>query len=230
MEQTWGEKISGAPPTSYRHPLQEPFYSSMTTYRVDNGQFRRVFHLFIVFTALALPLLAGCGMPQQYQSSVPVVDEPAGSGAPGTIPPIDLPPDDARRTVLEFAYAQLGEPYTQWPNNPALSCGRGSATCTRDGPDCWDCSGFTRGAYRQVGVELGPTTYYQINDGVKVGLDQATWLPGDLMLYCDANGPYHVALYAGNGIMIHASNCLDGVISNPVYTADLCSVRRLIQA
>jgi cell wall-associated NlpC family hydrolase len=198
----------------------------MTTYRLDNCQFRRQLRLLLAL--LLLLLLTACGMPQTYISSPPLVDASPGTG--GTLPPLDLPPDDARRTVLAFAFAQLGEPYTQWPNNPALSCGRGSATCTRDGPDCWDCSGFTRGAYRQVGVELGPTTFYQIDNGVAVGLDMAAWAPGDLMLYCDANGPYHVAMYAGNGMMIHAANCDAGVISNPVYTDSLCSVRRLIAA
>ncbi len=179
-------------------------------------------NMLVALLLLALPLLA-CGPIARIAS--PITPAP---GEGGTLPPINLPPDDARRTVLEFAYAQLGDPYTQWPNNPALSCGRGSATCTRDGPDCWDCSGFTRGAYRQIGVELGPTTYYQINDGIGVSGGMESWNPGDLLLYCDANGPYHVALYAGNGQMIHAANCADGTIAHAVYLADLCSVRRII--
>jgi len=160
----------------------------------------------------------------------------AGGGAGGAI--VDLPPGDLRAVAVNFAIAQDGKPYTQWPNNPALSCGRGSATCTRSGPDCFDCSGLTQTAYKHAGITLGPTTYYQINDGVSVsctvadlnGAATTCWQPGDLVLFLDGSGPYHVAMYTGAGMFIEALNCGDGVMhwARPAGSFPRISVRRIV--
>src|SRR3712207_2600191 len=78
---------------------------------------------------LALLLLA-CGPFAQFS--------PGGRGSVPYDPvPIvfdDLPAGDPRAIAVNFAIAQEGKLYTQWPNNPKLSCGRGSATCQRTGP------------------------------------------------------------------------------------------------
>ncbi len=207
----------------------------MTTYRLDNCQFRRVVHLFIVFGVLAS--LSACAAVEQT-----TVPPSAGGGAPWENPPGDdvtaLPPGDLRGIAVNFAVAQDGKPYTQWPNNPALSCGRGSATCTRTGPDCFDCSGLTQTAYKQAGITLGPTTYYQIQDGVPVSCSAADlrgaattcWQPGDLALFLDRGDPYHVAMYVGNGMFIEALNCSDGVMywERPANTLTSIHVRRIV--
>src|SRR3712207_2138727 len=87
----------------------------------------------VASVVLALVLLA-CGPLAQFSSG--------GSGTPPYNPvPIvfdDLPPDDPRAIAVNFAIAQDGKPYTQWPANPALSCGRGGGGCTRTGPECFD--------------------------------------------------------------------------------------------
>ena len=68
------------------------------------------------------------------------------------------------------------------------------------GPSAFDCAGLTQWAYRQAGVSLPRTSQAQAQVGRRVSLGQAQ--PGDLVIYrADAS---HVALYAGNGQVIHS--------------------------
>lgn len=86
--------------------------------------------------------------------------------------------------VVEAALSQLGKPYVY-----------GSS-----GPNSFDCSGLTSWAWRQVGVSIPRTSSGQA--GLKVvPLDQLE--PGDLITYYSP--VHHVALYIGNGQIIHAS-------------------------
>ncbi len=184
-----------------------------------------------------LTLIAGLTL-----ACVPITQDSSGGSGAILQPPggdvVNLPPGDLRAIAVNFAVQQNGKPYTQWPNNPALSCGRGSATCTRIGPDCFDCSGLTQTAYKQAGVTIGPTTYYQINDGVSVpctaadlaGAATTCWQPGDLALFLDRGDPYHVAMYVGAGMFIEALNCGEGVLywQRTPSTLSSIMVRRII--
>ncbi|NGN69332.1 glycoside hydrolase [Streptomyces sp. A7024] len=87
--------------------------------------------------------------------------------------------------VLAFAKAQLGEPYV-W-----------GAT----GPNSWDCSGFTQGAYKAAGISLPRTTYDQVNMGTKI-TNKSDLKPGDMVFFYE--DVTHVGIYVGNGQMIHA--------------------------
>jgi peptidoglycan DL-endopeptidase CwlO len=99
--------------------------------------------------------------------------------------PTDLPPGSGRgATALAYAKQQLGEPYV----------------FGADGPGSWDCSGLTRMAWAQAGVELPHSAKQQYYQGPKVSRSQLE--PGDLVyFYSDLS---HVALYAGNGKILHA--------------------------
>ncbi|MDH6707383.1 cell wall-associated NlpC family hydrolase [Kitasatospora sp. MAA19] len=95
------------------------------------------------------------------------------------------PPASGRAaTVLQFAYAQLGKPY-----------GWGMT-----GPNSFDCSGLTGGAYRAANVKLPRMSQDQWNAGARV--DRSDLQPGDLVFfYPDI---HHVGVYIGDGKMIHA--------------------------
>ena len=85
-----------------------------------------------------------------------------------------------------------------------------------------DCSGFTQSVYANFGVSLPRTSYEQQNAGTEVSYADAQ--PGDLICYGG-----HVAIYMGNGRIVHASNSVDGIkISDNAAYRTIVSVRRLV--
>lgn len=90
--------------------------------------------------------------------------------------------------VIDFALAQIGDPYV-WGGN---------------GPNGWDCSGLMVGAYKQIGVNLPRTSRAQYGTGTPVAYGQ--WQPGDLLFYGSSAGSiHHVVMYIGDGQIVHAS-------------------------
>jgi cell wall-associated NlpC family hydrolase len=69
------------------------------------------------------------------------------------------------------------------------------------GPNSWDCSGLTQAAYKAAGVKLPHSSRGQMAYGKKVSKSQLK--PGDLVFFYSP--VHHVALYAGNGNVLHAS-------------------------
>ncbi|AZA13970.1 NlpC/P60 family protein [Corynebacterium choanae] len=88
--------------------------------------------------------------------------------------------------VLSAAFTKLGAPY-QW-----------GAT----GPDRFDCSGFVLWSYAQEGIAVPRTSQAQMAAGTPV--DIADLQPGDVIGFYP--GATHVGIYAGNGMVIHASD------------------------
>ena len=68
------------------------------------------------------------------------------------------------------------------------------------GPDQFDCSGLTMWAWGTVGVSLPHSAYGQYTSLPKVPLDAV--VPGDIIYY--GNVSPHVAIYVGNGQIVHA--------------------------
>ncbi|MGQ0631547.1 MAG: C40 family peptidase [Sporichthyaceae bacterium] len=100
----------------------------------------------------------------------------------------DMPvPDTARAAkAVSFALAQLGDRYV-W---------------AAAGPDAWDCSGLTMGAWRAAGVSLPHSSAQQYATGRKV--PRSELLPGDLVYFYSPIS--HVSIYIGNGKMVDAPN------------------------
>lgn len=74
-----------------------------------------------------------------------------------------------------------------------------------------DCSGLVQQVYRQLGVQVPRSTYEQAKNGKRVPLSQLR--PGDLVFYRpESRGPGHVAIYMGNGQVVHAANPNLGII------------------
>lgn len=91
------------------------------------------------------------------------------------------------------------------------------------GPVAFDCSGLTYWAYRQAGVTLPRTSQGQLHAGRQVPLAEAR--PGDLVVYrSDAS---HVAMYMGNGQVIHAPHPGAYVRYDPVGMMPVAGVTRV---
>lgn len=89
-----------------------------------------------------------------------------------------------------------------------------------------DCSGFTKQIYKKFGITLPRTSRSQPSAGRKIKASKAQ--PGDLFFYGDSDGINHVAIYMGNGKVVHASNRRDGIkISNAYYRKPICVVSYL---
>ena len=134
-------------------------------------------------------------------SPSPTPASPSPSPTPATPPPTPTPPpppapsppppsSGGARAAIDFAYAQLGEPYV-W----------GAA-----GPDSWDCSGLTMGAWAAGGVSLPHYSVAQYYASTPVTYAQLR--PGDLIFWAsdpaDPTSIFHVALYLGGDQMIQA--------------------------
>lgn len=119
--------------------------------------------------------------------------------------------EDSRASRSESDRADLGSVKPSGRAGAALEAAKtklGMAYVSgATGPSAFDCSGLTQWAYKQAGVSITRTTYTQANDGTRIGKSQLQ--PGDLVLfYSDL---HHVGLYAGNGMVLHASNPRGGV-------------------
>lgn len=115
--------------------------------------------------------------------------------------------------VIDFARAQIGKGYSQ-------------DSGLRLGPTHFDCSGLVYRAYQKVGVTLGLTTATQQHDGEAVTpVNAANLQPGDLIFYYSPIS--HVALYIGNGRIIHAANPSTGVVEADWDSMPVTSARRI---
>ena len=111
----------------------------------------------------------------------------AGSRGDGTVVTSSSP---LGAQVVEYAKQFLGVPYV-WGGN---------------GPNCFDCSGFTKYVYAHFGYTLNRTASAQLSNGVSVSRSELQ--PGDLIFF--DNGKVstpvsHVGIYVGDGQFIHAS-------------------------
>lgn len=75
-------------------------------------------------------------------------------------------------------------------------------------PSGFDCSGLTWYCYREIGVAIPRTSRTQYTVGKFIPADRTDLLqPGDLLFFGynrDPSRVHHVAIYSGNGMMIHA--------------------------
>ena len=120
----------------------------------------------------------------------PAPPSPSGSGGAGA--------------AVAFALAQLGDSYAHG--------GRG--------PNAWDCSGLTSGAWAAAGVSIPRTSRGQLHGLNRVSMSDLQ--PGDIVAYY--GGASHVGIYIGNGQIVHSSRpgrpvSVVGVNSMPVAGA-----------
>jgi len=121
--------------------------------------------------------------------------------------------DDLRMQIVAYAKQFIGTPY-QYAGN-SLTGGI-------------DCSAYTKQIIRPFGYVLDRSSSGQGNDGIAIGAHEL--LPGDLVFYGYSGDISHVALYIGQGQVIHATTSsgvkvtdMEGYMYKP-----LISYRRVI--
>lgn len=121
------------------------------------------------------------------------------------------------RQVLTTALSLMDKPYVIGGN----------------GPNTFDCSGYTTYVYKQHGISLPRTADAQIKVGVPVSKDQL--IAGDLVFfgYYNSRDVRHVGIYLGDGTFIHASSSNNRVIitslSSNYFVTNYKGATRLIR-
>lgn len=103
-----------------------------------------------------------------------------------------------RSAIIAYARQFLGNPYVY-----------GGTSLTNGA----DCSGFTQSIFAHFGIETGRSSRDQAVKGREIAVSSVR--PGDLLFYGSDNYINHVALYIGDGQVIHASTERTGIIISP---------------
>lgn len=116
---------------------------------------------------------------------------------------------DVRVSLVQYATQFVGNPYV-W----------GGTSLTRGA----DCSGFVLSVFANYGISLPHSSGAQSNCGTRISASEAQ--PGDLFFYGNGSRINHVAIYIGNGQVVHASSPKSGIkISSAYYRTPMKVVR-----
>ncbi len=124
----------------------------------------------------------------------------------------------AQATAASSAGSEVGKAVidyaTQFVGNPYVYGGTSLTNGT-------DCSGFVMSVYANFGVSLPHSSSALRSRGYDVG-GLANAQPGDIVCYSG-----HVALYIGNGQIVHASTSKTGIIISNANYRSILAVRRI---
>ncbi|MCQ2547066.1 MAG: G5 domain-containing protein [Clostridia bacterium] len=108
--------------------------------------------------------------------------------------------------LVNFGKQFLGNPY-KW-----------GGTSLTNGTDC---SGFIYSCYQHFGYDVPRMGFYKMGKGVCLAEAQ----PGDVIYY-----PGHYAMYAGNGMIVHAYNSHAGICMSSVHApGKILTIRRFVE-
>lgn len=128
------------------------------------------------------------------------VVQPLAASAPAPAP------KSVNQRAVDAAISRTGAPYAY-----------GAA-----GPSSFDCSGLIQWSYAQAGKSIPRTSQAQIASGRPVSVNQLQ--PGDIVGYY--SGVSHVAMYVGNGMVIHASTYGTPVKQVPLHSMPVVAAVR----
>ena len=102
---------------------------------------------------------------------------------------------NARQNLVNYALQFVGGPYRAGGNDPRTGV---------------DCSGFVRYVMQNgAGISMNRSSGSQATQGYAVSSSQMQ--PGDLLFYSGGSGINHVAMYIGDGKIVHASTYATGI-------------------
>ena len=109
-----------------------------------------------------------------------------------------------KEVTIEYNYGEISEELSALTQYVGYRYVFGGTSPTKG----WDCSGFTQYVFnKHFGISLPRTSGEQASRGTSVSKNTCSaWKPGDLLFYKEGGRISHVAIYLGNGQMIHALN------------------------
>lgn len=122
--------------------------------------------------------------------------------------------EELRKGIIEYALQYVGYKYVHG--------GTSLATGT-------DCSGFTCFIYADFGYSISRTPGGQYS-GAGRSIDYSEIQPGDIICYSSNGGKSctHVALYIGDGQIVHAANSRKGVITGAADYSPIIGIKNVI--
>lgn len=132
-----------------------------------------------------------------------VVTEPVGTYSSNA---------ELRSSIVNYAMQFLGNRYVHG----------GSSLVTGT-----DCSGFTSLIYKEFGYSLSRTPSGQLSSNGR-SIDYSQIQPGDIICYGKGGKCTHVALYMGNGQIIHSANSRKGVIISAADYDNILAIKNVI--
>lgn len=149
-------------------------------------------------------LLAQQGQTGESQSS----SESSQSSSQGTSSsaPVSSGGSGKGQDIANYACQFVGNPYVA-----------GGTSLTNGA----DCSGFVMSVYKNFGYSLPRSSYAQSSVGKSVSYSEAQ--PGDIIYYGG-----HVAIYIGNGRIVHASTERTGIKTESATYRSIITIRRIV--
>jgi cell wall-associated NlpC family hydrolase len=162
-------------------------------------------------SAVLLDASAGAGLKTQHLATRPVAATPV---VVRTAPTLAQRRAAARAAVvarvLRVAASLRGRPYSYGAS----------------GPGSFDCSGFTRYVFRLAAHRLLPHSA-AAQAALSHRIARSAIRPGDLVFFTSGSHVYHVAIYAGHGLIWHAPHTGDHVRLQPIPTSSWVAGRVL---
>lgn len=147
-------------------------------------------------------LLAQQGQSGEGQSS----SESTQTSSKETPAPVSSGGSSKGQDIANYACQFVGNPYVA-----------GGTSLTNGA----DCSGFVMSVYKNFGYSLPRSSYAQSGVGKSVSYAEAQ--PGDIIYYGG-----HVAIYIGNGRIVHASTERTGIKTESATYRSIITIRRIV--
>ena len=139
---------------------------------------------------------------RQEQAQAAQASQAASQPAPAATPSAPAAAPQVDTSVVSGSRADLVNYALQFLGNPYVYGG----TSLTNGADC---SGFTQSVFAHFGITTGRSSRDQAAKGKEISMSAIQ--PGDLLFYASGNYINHVAIYIGDGKIIHSSNPTTGI-------------------